>query len=39
MRARPTQGQLLMMVLLGVIGIFIGLWLTEWLRRILMGDE
>jgi hypothetical protein len=28
-----------MMVLLSVVGIVIGLWLTEWLRRILMGDD
>jgi hypothetical protein len=28
-----------MMVLLGVAGIVIGLWLTEWLRRILMADD
>jgi xanthosine utilization system XapX-like protein len=28
-----------MMVLLGIVGIVIGLWLTDWLRRILMGDD
>jgi hypothetical protein len=28
-----------MMVLLSIIGIFIGLWLTDWFRRILMGDD
>jgi len=28
-----------MMVLLSIVGIFIGLWLTEWLRRILTGDD
>jgi len=28
-----------MAVLLGIVGIFIGLWLTDWLRRILVGDD
>ena len=28
-----------MMVLLSIVGIFIGLWLTDWLRRVLMGDQ
>ena len=27
------------MALLGIVAIVIGLWLTDWLRRILMGDE
>jgi len=28
-----------MMVLLSIVGIVIGLCLTEWFRRILMGDD
>jgi len=27
------------MVLLSIVGIVIGLCLTEWFRRILMGDD
>lgn len=25
--------------ILGILGIFVGLWLTEWFRRILIGDD